>query len=108
MCCLGEVEQPVQAPDTMWKHDMFTDQMAGYSAPGGRASAIETGTKLYISNLEYGVSNEDIKVGFGFFSFFALCAMFVIVISNCKLMDAFYFLFFRFGKTLFRIWLKFS
>ncbi|KAF4349275.1 hypothetical protein G4B88_024223 [Cannabis sativa] len=26
-----------------------------------RASAIETGTKLYISNLEYGVSNEDIK-----------------------------------------------
>lgn len=28
----------------------------------GRASAIETGTKLYISNLDYGVSNEDIKV----------------------------------------------
>lgn len=30
----------------------------------GRASAIETGTKLYISNLDYGVSNEDIKVIF--------------------------------------------
>jgi hypothetical protein len=30
----------------------------------GRASAIETGTKLYISNLDYGVSNEDIKVLF--------------------------------------------
>nr|GMD67138.1 THO complex subunit 4A-like [Ipomoea batatas] len=28
---------------------------------GGRASSIETGTKLYVSNLEYGVSNEDIK-----------------------------------------------
>jgi THO complex subunit 4 len=27
----------------------------------GRASAIETGTKLYISNLDYGVSNEDVK-----------------------------------------------
>lgn len=27
-----------------------------------RASSIETGTKLYISNLDYGVSQEDIKV----------------------------------------------
>lgn len=31
---------------------------------GGRASSIETGTKLYVSNLDYGVSNEDIKVFF--------------------------------------------
>lgn len=29
---------------------------------GGRASSIETGTKLYISNLDYGVSSDDIKV----------------------------------------------
>lgn len=28
---------------------------------GGRASSIETGTKLYISNLDYGVSSDDIK-----------------------------------------------
>ena len=28
----------------------------------GGASSLETGTKLYISNLDYGVSNEDIKV----------------------------------------------
>ena len=35
---------------------------AGYLAQGGRAASIETGTKLYISNLDYGVSNDDIKV----------------------------------------------
>ncbi|KDP44208.1 hypothetical protein JCGZ_05675 [Jatropha curcas] len=50
-----------KAPETTWQHDMFTDQGMGYAGQGGRASAIETGTKLYISNLEYGVSNEDIK-----------------------------------------------
>ncbi|KAJ4978000.1 hypothetical protein NE237_008780 [Protea cynaroides] len=48
-----------QAPDSAWQHDMFTG--AGYPAQAGRASAIETGTKLYISNLDYGVSTEDLK-----------------------------------------------
>ncbi|KAL1544196.1 THO complex subunit 4A [Salvia divinorum] len=42
-----------KAPETAWGHDMFP--------AGGRSSSIETGTKLYISNLDYGVSNEDIK-----------------------------------------------
>ncbi|GAV62702.1 RRM_1 domain-containing protein/FoP_duplication domain-containing protein [Cephalotus follicularis] len=50
-----------EAPDSTWKHDMFTDSAAGYVGKAARASAIETGTKLLISNLEYGVSNEDIK-----------------------------------------------
>ncbi|KAJ9178256.1 hypothetical protein P3X46_010156 [Hevea brasiliensis] len=50
-----------KAPETAWQHDMFTDQGMGYSGQAGRASAIETGTKLYISNLDYGVSNEDVK-----------------------------------------------
>ncbi|KAL5707892.1 peptide-methionine (S)-S-oxide reductase [Ranunculus cassubicifolius] len=36
---------------------------AAFPAQGGRSSALETGTKLYISNLDYGVSNEDIKGG---------------------------------------------
>jgi len=35
---------------------------AGYPAQGGRAASIEIGIKLYISNLDYGVSNDDIKV----------------------------------------------
>ncbi|XP_050367354.1 THO complex subunit 4A [Argentina anserina] len=50
-----------KAPEDTWQHDMYSDQGAAYGAPAGRASAIETGTKLYISNLDYGVSNEDIK-----------------------------------------------
>ncbi|KAF8395096.1 hypothetical protein HHK36_019037 [Tetracentron sinense] len=53
--------KPVQAPESAWQHDMFADQAMAYPAQAGRASAIETGTKLYISNLDYGVSNEDIK-----------------------------------------------
>lgn len=51
-----------KAPEATWQHDLYADQgVAAYPAPGGRASSIETGTKLYISNLEYGVSNDDIK-----------------------------------------------
>ncbi|XP_010907063.1 THO complex subunit 4A isoform X2 [Elaeis guineensis] len=50
-----------KAPDSAWPHDMYANQTGGYSAPAARVSSIETGTKLYISNLDYGVSNEDIK-----------------------------------------------
>lgn len=50
------------APDTAWQHDMYVDQAAPAAFPGVSARSIETGTKLYISNLDYGVSNEDIKV----------------------------------------------
>ncbi|KAF8396757.1 hypothetical protein HHK36_018388 [Tetracentron sinense] len=60
-------KQPVQAPDSAWQHDMFRDQVAAYPAQAGRSSAVETGAKLYISNLDYGVSNEDIKVRFLFY-----------------------------------------
>ncbi|XP_061352056.1 THO complex subunit 4A-like isoform X2 [Gastrolobium bilobum] len=52
------------APETAWQHDMYADQpvhAAAYPVQGARASSIETGTKLYISNLDYGVSNDDIK-----------------------------------------------
>ena len=48
---------------------------AGYPAQGGRAASIEIGIKLYISNLDYGVSNDDIKVIIIslFFLYFAFC-----------------------------------
>ncbi|PHU09214.1 THO complex subunit 4B [Capsicum chinense] len=53
----------VQAPEAAWNHNMFgADQAIPFGQGGGRASSsIETGTKLYISNLDYGVYNEDIK-----------------------------------------------
>ncbi|XP_076918840.1 THO complex subunit 4B-like [Bidens hawaiensis] len=45
-----------KAPAAAWKHNAFgADQIMGTPA------ALETGTKLYVSNLDYGVSNEDIK-----------------------------------------------
>uniref|UniRef100_J3LMI3 RRM domain-containing protein n=1 Tax=Oryza brachyantha TaxID=4533 RepID=J3LMI3_ORYBR len=55
--------QPPKAPDSAWQHDMYSDVAAGGGSSGGvgRVSAIETGTKLYISNLDFGVSNDDIK-----------------------------------------------
>ncbi|KAK9154256.1 hypothetical protein Sjap_001736 [Stephania japonica] len=42
----------VQAPNASWLHDMFVD----------RALSMEKDVKLYISNLDYGVSEEDLKV----------------------------------------------
>ncbi|XP_020089787.1 THO complex subunit 4D isoform X2 [Ananas comosus] len=45
-----------RAKDMIWRHDLFNDSMVAAGLSG-----VETGTKLYISNLDYGVSNEDIK-----------------------------------------------
>ncbi|KAG0577211.1 hypothetical protein M758_5G133500 [Ceratodon purpureus] len=54
-----------RAPESAWQHDMYNGGgFAPAAAAGGRAMSgggIETGTKLYISNLDYGVSNDDIK-----------------------------------------------
>ncbi|GMJ08968.1 hypothetical protein like AT5G59950 [Hibiscus trionum] len=49
------------APETTWQHDMYSVKGEAFQGQAGQASAIETGTKLYISNLDYGVSNDDIK-----------------------------------------------
>ncbi|KAK8504922.1 hypothetical protein V6N12_033171 [Hibiscus sabdariffa] len=50
-----------KAPETSWPHDMYSDKVPAFQGQVGRAPAIETGTKLYISNLDYGVSNDDVK-----------------------------------------------
>ncbi|XWS28865.1 hypothetical protein CRYUN_Cryun25bG0108300 [Craigia yunnanensis] len=50
-----------KAPEMTWQHDMYSDRGAAFQGQAVRVSAIETGTKLYISNLDYGVSNDDVK-----------------------------------------------
>ncbi|OAE31720.1 hypothetical protein AXG93_3384s1950 [Marchantia polymorpha subsp. ruderalis] len=60
LCTLSE-QSIRRAPETTWQHDLFEDGTGAGVAPGGRGMGIETGTKLYISNLDYGVSNDDIK-----------------------------------------------
>ncbi|XP_042501209.1 THO complex subunit 4C-like [Macadamia integrifolia] len=42
--------------DFTWQHDLFEDSLKAAGISG-----IESGTKLYVSNLDHGVSNEDIK-----------------------------------------------
>ncbi|KAH7556996.1 hypothetical protein JRO89_XS11G0025900 [Xanthoceras sorbifolium] len=39
-----------------WQHDLFEDSLRAAGISG-----IEVGTKLYVSNLHYGVTNEDIR-----------------------------------------------
>lgn len=56
------LSKPVQrAPESAWHHDMFDDQMNTEAVTSNRLLKIETGTKVAISNLDYGVSNDDIK-----------------------------------------------
>ena len=52
--------QPREIPDK-WQHDMF-DGGAGNPRTATRAGGFSTGSKLHISNLDFGVSDSDIKV----------------------------------------------
>eukprot|EP00252_Welwitschia_mirabilis_P012286 TRINITY_DN27275_c0_g1_i1.p1 TRINITY_DN27275_c0_g1~~TRINITY_DN27275_c0_g1_i1.p1 ORF type:complete len:195 (+),score=37.32 TRINITY_DN27275_c0_g1_i1:427-1011(+) len=42
---------------SLWQNNMFGDGMQAFGADFG----LETGAKLYISNLDYGVSNDDMR-----------------------------------------------
>lgn len=43
-----------------WRNDLFEDSLRAAGLPG-----MDNGTKLYVSNLDYGVSNDDIRELFG-------------------------------------------
>ncbi|XP_022935328.1 THO complex subunit 4D-like [Cucurbita moschata] len=47
---------PRRMKNVQWQHDLFEDSLRASGISG-----IEIGTKLYVSNLDYGVTKEDIR-----------------------------------------------
>jgi len=60
-------EEPMVDDDIVWEHDLYEDEeeeeevVEEQPQRGGRIKAVETGTKVKISNLDYNVSEENIQ-----------------------------------------------
>lgn len=69
-CCQISLQQPNRkARPFPWQHDLFEDSIRAAGIQG-----IEDGTKLYVSNLDRGVTNEDIRVQVIPFTFLLITA----------------------------------
>lgn len=59
-CCC---QQPRELPDK-WQHDMFEEHAGGSRGPiaAPESGGVASNGKLLVSNLDFGVSDSDIKV----------------------------------------------
>ena len=78
---LKKNEQGMQVMNPMLTQQVVLGVGGGVGVGGGsNINNSEDGTKLYISNLEYGVTNDDIKVYRIFiFIFFIMCLIYYII-----------------------------
>lgn len=54
MCLLQSFRRPKNSP---WQRDLLEESLKAAGVPG-----FDNGAKLYVSNLDIGVTNEDIRV----------------------------------------------
>lgn len=68
MCAMENHQSFNKTKDIVWRQDLFEESMVAAGL-----SVTESSTKLYISNLHYGVTKEDIQVAGSLR--FALCML---------------------------------